>query len=96
MNKNERLSIEHLKLVLAVTEGFENDLRGTGQLDSKKYPLRPVGDDAKKKYHFYRFDELRLTSLEDLGGGFMLFSPPCLVSSSLVVFFSFFFRRQGS
>jgi len=34
LNKNEGLSMEHLKLVLAVTEGFEQDLKGTGNLDS--------------------------------------------------------------
>lgn len=34
-NLKERLSIKHLKTVLAVTEGFEHDLKGTGQLDSK-------------------------------------------------------------
>jgi len=30
--------MEHLKLVLAVTEGFEQDLKGTGNLDSKDHP----------------------------------------------------------
>lgn len=34
VNKNEKLSMEHLNLVLAVTEGFEHDLKGTGQLES--------------------------------------------------------------
>jgi len=33
-NHKEKLSIKHLKTVLAVTEGFENDLKDTGQLDS--------------------------------------------------------------
>jgi len=32
--------MEHLKLVLAVTEGFEQDLKGTGNLDSKDHPLK--------------------------------------------------------
>ncbi|CUS10315.1 unnamed protein product [Tuber aestivum] len=40
LNKNEGLSMEHLKLVLAVTEGFEHDLKGTGNLDSKSHPLK--------------------------------------------------------
>ncbi|KAG0129740.1 hypothetical protein HOY82DRAFT_487773 [Tuber indicum] len=40
LSKNEGLSMEHLKLVLAVTEGFEHDLKGTGKLDSKDHPLR--------------------------------------------------------
>jgi SpoVK/Ycf46/Vps4 family AAA+-type ATPase len=34
LSKNEGLSMEHLKLVLAVTEGFEHDLKGTGKLDN--------------------------------------------------------------
>ncbi|KAH0611205.1 uncharacterized protein H6S33_011632 [Morchella sextelata] len=34
VNKNENLSMEHLNLVLAVTEGFEHDLKGTGQIES--------------------------------------------------------------
>lgn len=38
VNKNEKLSMEHLNLVLAVTEGFEHDLKGTGQLESTKPP----------------------------------------------------------
>lgn len=33
-NKSETLSIKHIKTVLDVAEGFENDLKGTGQLDS--------------------------------------------------------------
>lgn len=39
VNKNENLSMEHLKLVLAVTEGFEHDLKGTGQLESKNFSV---------------------------------------------------------
>lgn len=38
VNKNEKLSMEHLNLVLAVTEGFEHDLKGTGQLESMITP----------------------------------------------------------
>lgn len=38
VNKNEKLSMEHLNLVLAVTEGFEHDLKGTGQLESMGTP----------------------------------------------------------
>lgn len=33
-NKNEKLAMKHIKTVLDVAEGFENDLKGTGQLDS--------------------------------------------------------------
>ncbi|RPA77184.1 P-loop containing nucleoside triphosphate hydrolase protein [Ascobolus immersus RN42] len=33
-NTKESLNIKHLKTVLQVTESFENDLKGTGQLDS--------------------------------------------------------------
>lgn len=32
--------MEHLKLVLAVTEAFGHDLKGTGHLDSKGHPLK--------------------------------------------------------
>lgn len=34
-NKGELLGMEHLREVLEVTEGFERDLRGTGQLEGK-------------------------------------------------------------
>ncbi|CAZ80006.1 unnamed protein product [Tuber melanosporum] len=33
-NKKERLQMKHIRTVLNVAEGFENDLKGTGQLDS--------------------------------------------------------------
>ncbi|RPA92234.1 hypothetical protein L873DRAFT_1710824 [Choiromyces venosus 120613-1] len=33
-NKKERLQMKHIRIVLNVAEGFENDLKGTGQLDS--------------------------------------------------------------
>lgn len=48
LHKNERLAMEHLKLFLAVTESFENDLKGIGQLGSK-CPLRLAGGETKKK-----------------------------------------------
>ncbi|PWW76948.1 P-loop containing nucleoside triphosphate hydrolase protein [Tuber magnatum] len=44
LNKNEGLSMEHLKLVLAVTEGFEHDLKGTGNLDTRTHD--PPGQPA--------------------------------------------------
>jgi len=37
MTQNEALSMKHLELVLGVTEGFERDLKGQGQLDSMNH-----------------------------------------------------------
>ncbi|KAI5840555.1 hypothetical protein DFP73DRAFT_482409 [Morchella snyderi] len=45
VNKNENLSMEHLNLVLAVTEGFEHDLKGTGQIESKYHLMRKRGSE---------------------------------------------------
>ncbi|KAF8426203.1 P-loop containing nucleoside triphosphate hydrolase protein [Tirmania nivea] len=36
-NKGEKLGMEHLREVLEVTEGFERDLKGTGQLEGKNF-----------------------------------------------------------
>lgn len=45
VNKNENLSMEHLNLVLAVTEGFEHDLKGTGQIESKNHLIKKRGSE---------------------------------------------------
>lgn len=74
LHKNERLAVEHLKLFLAVTESFENDLKGIGQLDSK-CPLRLAGGETKKKTGGHRYDELRLSFGAGCMSGVFLVSP---------------------
>lgn len=34
LNQSEKLNMEHLRTVLDVTESFEHDLKGTGQIES--------------------------------------------------------------
>ena len=48
-NKGERLGMDHLREVLEVTEGFERDLKGTGQLEGKQlfYILWHFGGDGE-------------------------------------------------
>jgi hypothetical protein len=60
---NEPLGMKHLKDVLEVTEGFEKDLKGTGQLDSGFLPdLSTDGFDADKEC-LSRHDELCIVRL---------------------------------
>jgi hypothetical protein len=33
-SKGEMMDMKHVKTVMGVTEGFENDLKGTGKMDS--------------------------------------------------------------
>ncbi|KAL7275470.1 hypothetical protein RUND412_001577 [Rhizina undulata] len=50
-NKNEKLSMKHLSVVLAVTEGFEHDLKGTGQIETMhKVHVRRFS--SKAVFHF--------------------------------------------
>ncbi|KAI5793304.1 P-loop containing nucleoside triphosphate hydrolase protein, partial [Geopyxis carbonaria] len=55
---HEDLALKHLDLVLGVTEGFEHDLKGTGQLDSE-FPL-PQNRQSFQLNHVCRYDELCL------------------------------------
>lgn len=95
VNKNEKLSMEHLNLVLAVTERFEHDLKGTGQLESTNPPLDRNAATNTTNNSLTRYDVLcvkifclavmqKAVSHRRCQRGFLFFLP-CFFS------FSFFF-----
>lgn len=59
----EQLSFKHINMVLDITQAFEHDLKGTGQLDSMSHPT------SSRKRHFantcihLRHDELCINLL---------------------------------
>ena len=62
-NKGEKLAMPHLREVLEVTEGFERDLRGTGQLEGKQFFWYFRGSDrigTITDIFWVRYDELCL------------------------------------
>lgn len=90
VNKNEKLSMEHLNLVLAVTEGFEHDLKGTGQLESTKPPWHGNAATNTTNNHLTRYDVLCVKIFR-----LVVMQKPCLTAGANVklwflLLFSFF------